>query len=117
MKTVLQFCDDFLCSVTLRIEPNGDKKKDQTWVRELIRLRRKLIHKYGQWTKSKKPATWCRHELLECLAEGRAEYKYVWAWDTGERIILKLDNKRGSTLGPSVKIIYVTPERMGADMY
>ncbi len=115
-KTVLQFCDDFLCGVTLRVEPNGNKKKDKTWVRELVRLRRKLTHKYGQWTSSVTPPHWCRHDVLKCLADGSAKYKYVWAWDTGERIVLKLENKSSSKLGPIVKIIYATPERGGADV-
>ena len=115
MKTVLQFCDDFLCRVTLRVEPKGDKTKDETWIRELARLRRKLTHKYGLWTKSVKPPSWCRRDVFDCLADGRARYRYEWAWDSGERIVLKLENKNTSKLGPAVKIIYDTPERDESD--
>lgn len=116
MKTVLEFCDDFLCRVELRVEPDGDKKKDKTWVREVTRLRGELAHKYGPWTKSVKPASWCRDDILACLADGRANYRYEWAWETGEQIVLAVENASDSKLGPAVKITYTTPERAESEL-
>jgi hypothetical protein len=115
-KTVLEFCDDFLCKVTLRFSPNSSKKSEKAWIQELTRLRTKLIQKYGQWTSSKTPPNWCRRDVLKCLANGDAKYRYQWSWPTGERILLKLQNKKDSKLGPTIKVVYSTPKRGTADV-
>jgi len=114
-KTVLEFCDDFLCRVTLRFEPKG-KKTNKAWVQQLTKIRNRLSHKYGKWTSAKVPPRWCRHEVMKCLAGGTIKYRYEWSWGTGERIVLKLQNKKDSKLGPTVKVVYTTPKRSESEV-
>jgi len=92
--TLLKFCEAKLCKIDLIVSAASDESK--VWLETLRDVDAALEKKYGTPTEhSKKLPPECREDILPCVRQGTAWLKYIWQFDGGTTITLRMSNKPG----------------------
>ncbi len=63
---------------------------EREWYSLFMRMRELLVGKYGSWSSNQGVPAACRSKDLECLDSEQFSYQFVWKWEDGSSVLLRL---------------------------